>query len=356
VTSPSTSGEGAPAWIRWITRASLGLGVIALVITVWAVGVDTLIHHLRTIGPWFLVLLAIEATATSCEAGAVYLMTRGTGGPAWRKVCVAQFAGRAVNSVTPGANLGEALKISLLARECSPQRIVAAVMYVVLGSLVLSLGIVSAGSFITAVVFDVAPAGVIALVATGVLAAGSALLLVVLVRRGMLRALSRAALRLRLLSKARHDRWALNLAGLDARLRGEVQSDHRVGAALLIVTSQVLHRGLVWATIVASGYMIGAPELIAVLSAGVVLNWLSAIVPMGVGISEGGNGALFSIIGAPPALGVALALARRVNQIIFAVLGFAVLAADRVAHHVDDPPVTLSSMASSTARHVVVGA
>src|SRR5689334_1704199 len=98
------------AW-RWVTRISIALGIAALVLTIWAVGVDPLIAHLHAIGPWFGVLLAIEATATFCEAGAIYLMTRGRGAPAWRAVLVAQFAGRAVNSVTPGGNLGEGLKI-----------------------------------------------------------------------------------------------------------------------------------------------------------------------------------------------------------------------------------------------------
>ena len=40
------------------------------------------------------------------------------------------------------------------------------------------------------------------------------------------------------------------------------------------------------------------------------------------------------VCGAPPSLGLALALARRVNQIVFALIGFVVLTADRVATRV----------------------
>jgi uncharacterized membrane protein YbhN (UPF0104 family) len=110
----------------------------------------------------------------------------------------------------------------------------------------------------------------------------------------------------------------------------------------------------VWATILASGYALGGPQLIAILSAGVVLGWCCSIVPMGIGVAEGGNCALFVLIGAPASLGVALALAKRVNQIVFAALGFGVLAADKIATHVDHVQ-PLSPMATTTARHVVVG-
>ena len=351
MTRTATVGEGGPAWLRWVTRASLALGLVALVVTIWVVGVDTIARHLRTIGPWFIVLLAIEAVATSCDGAALYLMTRGPGGPSWRNVCVAQFAGRAVNSVTPGANLGEALKVSLLARECSTQRIVAAVMYVAVAQIVVALALISAGSFATAVSFRVERATMTTLVVIGSLAAAVAILLVYLVRRGMLASLARMGHRLRLISKPRYDRWAESIDNLDARLRGELRSDHRFGAACLVVVAQLLQRVVVWVAIVATGYSLSVPQLIAVLSAGVVLNWVSAIVPMGVGVSEGGNSAMFLAIGAAPSVGVALALARRVNQIIFAALGFGVLAADRLAHQGHIPLVPIPQ---TTMRHAVV--
>ena len=84
----------------------------------------------------------------------------------------------------------------------------------------------------------------------------------------------------------------------------------------------------------AAGYTLGPGQFLALCSAGVVLGWISTIIPMGLGISEGGNVALFALIGAPTALGVALALARRVNQVVFALLGFTILTADRVASRV----------------------
>ena len=73
------------------------------------------------------------------------------------------------------------------------------------------------------------------------------------------------------------------------------------------------------------------PELLALLSAGIVLGWVSTLIPMGLGIAEGGNYGLFNLIGAPAALGVSLALAHRVMQILSAIVGFSVLGLYRVS-------------------------
>ena len=44
---------------------------------------------------------------------------------------------------------------------------------------------------------------------------------------------------------------------------------------------------------------------------------------MGLGVSESGSYGVFALIGAPATVGVSLALASRVRQIIIAALGFA---------------------------------
>ena len=328
---PRTCGGEGPAWLKWVTRGSLLAGVIALVVTVYIVGPHTLLAHLAEIGPWFAVLFALELVVSLLDAGVIYAMTRGPGAPTKRDVIVAQLAGRAVNSVTPGATLGEALRVSLLARACSTQRVVAAVLFAALGAVVFGLAFIALGTVATALRFDVPPGLELALYLVGAVSAAGAVAIVVLVRRGMLSEIARLARRLRVISADRHARWAEQLANVDRRLRGELGSEHRRTAVTLLLASQVLQRLVVWFILLAAGYSLSAGQLLAILSAGVLLGWLSSIVPMGVGISEGGNGALFALIGAPSALGVALAFARRLNQIAFAVVGFSVLAADRLA-------------------------
>lgn len=317
----------APDWLRWITRISIVFGIAGIVVTAWIVGIDTILDHLRAIGPWFIALIACEMIATFCDAYAVYLLTRGEGAPSFRDVVVAQFAGRAVNSVTPASNLGEALKVSLLARNCSTSRVTAAVLYVVLAAVTMSLGVIAIGTVATAFMFSVPAIAKLALCAAALVSACLGATVVVLIRRGMLTTLTALLARVRLISSARQKHWN-ELIAKDGSV------PNRRGALIAIASSQLIQKALTYVTVLAAGYELGPGQFLALLSAGVVLGWISTIIPMGLGISEGGNVALFALIGAPTALGVALALARRVNQVVFAILGFTILTADRVASRV----------------------
>jgi uncharacterized protein (TIRG00374 family) len=322
-----------PTWLTWLTRISLFVGIGALIATLWIVGPATILHHLKSIGWFFIVLVVFEMISSVLDGIAIYFMAHGKGRPTVRESVVAQIVGRGVNSVTPGGNLGEALKVGLLSKRCSTRRIVAAVMYVGLMGVVISLAIVAVGSAVTAFWFDM-PGIVMTLCLAGAAISGViAVAIVVLLRRGMLSTLSNGLARVHIISKQRREKWHTTLVEVDARLRGE-DGDHRRKAVACVAASHILQKGLAYFTIMSAGYVMSPGQFLALLSAGVLIGWISTIIPMGLGISEGGNAALFTLIGAPAALGLALALARRVNQVVFAAIGFFVLAADRVGAHV----------------------
>jgi uncharacterized membrane protein YbhN (UPF0104 family) len=162
-------------------------------------------------------------------------------------------------------------------------------------------------------------------------AAGTAIYL--LLRRGMMTTLTNTLSRLRLISRERRDRWNKTLDEVDRRLRGQ-DVQHKRRAFACICASQALQKTLGFLVIYAAGYTLSPGQFLALASAGVLLGWISTIVPMGLGILEGGNVALFSLIGAPASLGLALSLSRRVNHIVFAAIGFVVLTGDRVSTHI----------------------
>lgn len=326
-------GEKTPGWLTWVTRVSVVIGIGALIATVYFVGPYVIFDRLRAIGWFFVLLVGLEIVSSVCDGTAMYYMADGPGRPSWRKSVVAQIVGRGVNSVTPGGNLGEVLKVGLLSQRCSPKRIVAAVMYVNLMRVVMQLSVVAIGVVATAFLFDVPGAVMVMLVVGGVVSAGVAFAIVYLMRRGMLSTLSNALAHVHIISKKRRQSWTKTLEEVDTRLRGN-DNQHRTKALLFIGIAQLLEKGLTYLTIFAAGYLLGPGQFLALLSAGVLLGWISTIIPMGLGISEGGNVALFTLIGAPAPLGLALALARRVNQIVFAAIGFTVLTADRAADKV----------------------
>jgi uncharacterized protein (TIRG00374 family) len=325
--------ETTPHWMRWITRLSLVVGIVALVITIWLVGPSTILAHVRAIGWFFVLILATDVASSLCDATALYFMVHGPGEPTWLECVVAQLAGRGVSTVTPGGNLGEALKVSLLSTRCSPKRIVAGVMYVGLMLGVFSFAVIAIGSGATVFLFDMPPVAKLAVLVGAAVAAAIAVGIVVLMRHGMLSTLSNVLARLHLISKERRAKWNKTLEEIDTRLRGQDGKD-RNHAIAFIAISQLLQKFLTVLVIFATGYMLSPGQFLALASAGVLLGWISTVIPFGLGISEGGNVALFSLIGAPVALGIALALARRVNQVVFAVVGFSVLMADRVGRRV----------------------
>lgn len=324
-----------PRWIVWLTRISLVVGVAALIATVWIVGLATIVHHLRSIGWYFLVLVACELLSAVLDGLAIYHMAYGPGRPTKRESIVALLAGRGVNAVTPGGNLGEATKVGLLAKRCSPRRVVAAVMYTGLVGVVLNLSVIAIGSVVTAFWFDIPVPGQIALVVGAVLVAIIAVVLVVWIRRGMLTSLTNGLARMRLISRARRDRWNESLGEVDERLRGgDGGRPNRRRAIACIVVSRGLQKVMTYFTVLFAGYALSPGQLLALLSAGVLLHWVSTLIPMGLGISEGGNAALFTMFGAPASLGIAFALARRLNQVVFALIGFGALALDRLSRRV----------------------
>lgn len=332
--SSATPPESSPGWLRWVTRASVAIGLAALIAMISIVGPHVILGHLRAIGWLFVSIVAVDVMSSVFDATAVYYMAHGRGRPRWREAVVAQLAGRGVNAVTPGGNLGEALKVSLLSRRCPPRRIVAAVMYVGLILVVFSFAMIAFGTAMTAVLFDLPRAAVVALLVGASLAAAISVGIIVLVRRGMLSTLTAVLARLRVVSPQRRERWHATLEEIDARLRGRDDVDHRRRAIACLAVSQALQKFLTFLVVYAAGYTLAPAQFLALVSAGVLLGWISTVIPMGLGISEGGNVALFSLIGAPASLGLALTLARRVNQIVFATIGFVVLTADRLGAHV----------------------
>jgi len=341
-TSPGTAVEpggvevcepqvAPPGWAQWVSRISLVAAVVALGATLWAVGPGTLVGHLRTIGWWFAGILALEGVITALDARALYVLACDRGQAGFGHVLFAQIAGRGVNVVTPGGALGEATKVSLLTHSMSTDRAVASVLFINLASGVIQMALVAVGAPLTAVLLPMPPAFRALLIAAGVIAAVGALAITLLVRRGMLSSLVGAGVALRVVSRKRREKWQAKLHAIDERMQGARDRHGRHMAILYTALSKLVTWASVWLTLAAAGYTASAGEIAALLSAGVVLGWVATVVPLGLGVSETGNYGVFTALQAPPAYGVALALARRVNHLVYACIGFTLLAMWRVS-------------------------
>jgi uncharacterized protein (TIRG00374 family) len=332
----STGGSKASRIFTWVT---LAIALVALSVTVYSVGLRTILGHLASIGWWFALVLALELVVTGCDAAALAQFLAGEERDrtvSYRHVFVAQLAGRAINSVTPGGNLGEATKVTMLLDHATTPRVVAAVLRYNIVLLLVSFTIIGIGGAVTALVLDL-PSGLeLGLYLGSAFSLLGVVLLLWLVKRGFARTFAGIAGTLRILSKKRRARWQKTLEDIDARLlprRLPAGSKRRArlrqrlgGGTAWVLLSKVLSWIGIWTILAAAGHPVGPGFLAAIVTAGVLIGWISNLVPMGLGISETGNYALFRAMGADPALGVTLVVARRVVTLLFAAIGLILIA------------------------------
>src|SRR5215475_14844636 len=118
-----------PTWARWVTRISLVIGIVALVLTIRDTGLVQIGTYFQRIGWGWVAVVLLEIAITTLDAAAI----RAFLSPDHDKVrlgsaLLSQLAGRAVNAVTPSGNLGEALKVSVLVEHVSQSRAVATIL------------------------------------------------------------------------------------------------------------------------------------------------------------------------------------------------------------------------------------
>jgi uncharacterized membrane protein YbhN (UPF0104 family) len=321
---PADDEPERPAWARWLTIGSLVLAAGALAWTIYSVGLGEILRRLILIGPWFLAVIAVEGLITLCDAGALHAFLR----PDHRKVgygrvVLAQVSSRAINAVTPLGSLGEVVKTTMLFERVSPSRAVAAVLLYNIVLLELSFVLIALGATVTGMLLDLPGSLRTMLVMSGVVTAALAIVIPVLVAKGRLAGLVGIGRTLRVVPAKKERRWRRKLADIDEKLgdTGGARGRDRALGVVYLLLSRLGSWLNVAILIHAAGGSLEVGFLVAVLTAGQVIQWLSTVVPMGLGVHEGGNYGLFRALGADPAVGVTIAIGKRVTQIIYAAIG-----------------------------------
>jgi uncharacterized membrane protein YbhN (UPF0104 family) len=318
--------------------AVLVIGGAALAWMLNKLGWDNVKRVLAGVGGWFAVIVALDVAALACEAAAIREFMRPESRMiAYWRVLAAQASGRAINILTPGGALGEATKIAMLVAHVPRGRVVSSIVLINLASFYLSVAIVIVGVPLTALLVDL-PHDLEMVVWIGLaVLVPMVVALGVLVQRGALATVLASARTLRLLSAERAERWSARLLEVDRHIR-ELQSNRTAGtrAGLLLVCAARL---CAWAatTVVlyTVGVEVGFTVLAGVFSVGVLIGWISAFVPFGLGIADGSNYALFGVLGAAGAQGVFVTLLGRARSLTLALLGLLVMAAGHTSSRLD---------------------
>jgi hypothetical protein len=317
-----------PSWTRWFTIGSMGLALVAFVATLWSVGPRQLAVQLIAIGWGFGCVLLIEAAATACDSAALSgFLGEGGRRPNYWQVLRAQVMGRAINAVTPLSSLGEATKATKLMESTSSNRAIGAVLRYNLASIGMKLAVIAIGAPMCALILQMPTWMEQVLISGGVVAV---LLLAAgawLVAHGLLSSGVRTLRAMRVISRERRSRWLSKTTGIDRYLRtcgGSFRE--RWTPAGWVALARTLNLLALWVILFATGTIIGPGTMAAIASAGPLISLASSLVPLGFGISEAGNAALFLALDEPTSLGVAMVLGSRIATLAYAAIGLALIA------------------------------
>jgi hypothetical protein len=155
-----------------------------------------------------------------------------------------------------------------------------------------------------------------------------ALVLVVIVRRGAFAIVIRGIRGIGLISDRRAARWQTAVLAVDTDIR-EIGRMRRglafvIGSRLFYTTGTVV-------LMAAAGVPLTAPLVLATISVGLLIAWISNIVPLGLGIADGSNYALYGALGATGPVGLVFTMVNRLRVCVLALIGLTVMGVAAVA-------------------------
>jgi len=148
------------------------------------------------------------------------------------------------------------------------------------------------------------------------------------IHRGALSTLIGTLRRFRLLSRDRAKKAKEKLKDVDRHIR-ELHTDRTSGTRtgfVFVLLSKIVNYTAIIALLAAVGVPLTPALVIGVMSVGVLISWIAAIVPLGIGVADGGNYALYALLGATGAQGLFVTMLTRARSVVIAILGLAMMA------------------------------
>jgi hypothetical protein len=306
--------------------AVLAVGLVALGALLYRTGWTRIADTVVGVGGWFALIAAIDVGSVCCDAAAVHRFASAQHPITYRRVFAAQFSGLAINRLSPGNTLGEPVKVTMLMQHVPEETAISAIVMFNLSSYVVAITVLVIGVPLTVLTLDLPTRIDVIVLAVSAGLAMVALGLVRLARRGALATVTGAARGLRLLSAARAARWTDRIAAIDAAIR-RIGDPATRRALVFIIASRV---GNMVGTVVllrTADIPLSAPVVIAMLSVGILITWISNIVPLGLGIADGSNLVLYRALGALPEHGLDFTMINRVRTVLLASIGLIVMTA-----------------------------
>jgi hypothetical protein len=315
---------------------TLVIGAVALGFLVDQLGWAGLHRVFLGTGWWFALIAAIDLTSVLCDAGGSYCFVRAQTPVSYWRVFAAQASGLAINRLTPGNSMGEAVKVTMLAEHVPIPVAVSAIVMFNLATISIAIAAVVLGVPLTLVMLDLSPGLQLAIAISGLVMIAFVLGLLVIARRGALGTLINVTQRLRVVSPNRAERWHAKAAEIDAQVKQFGRPGSRQGIAFVLL-SRVFNWAGTIVVMIAADVPLTAPLVLAMLSVGILITWVSNVIPLGLGIADGTNYALYGVLGSTGPVGLVFTMINRARTVVLAVLGLSVMLLASLADRVKRP-------------------
>jgi uncharacterized membrane protein YbhN (UPF0104 family) len=288
---------------------------------------------LANVGWWFAVVLGLELASLCMDAAALHTFMRPEARMVsyWR-VLAANASGRAINVLTPGGALGEPTKLTLLSTHAPKARALSSLVLFNLSIAYIAVMMMLVGVPITLLALDV-PHGVKVMVGIGLaVIVPTMVALAVIIQRGMVTTFVAWMRHIRVIDRERETKWRERLVEVDRHIR-ELHKNRSAGTwkgFFWVIGSKIVSWASSITLVAAVGVSLSPLLVIGVLSVGILIGWVSQVVPMGLGLQDGGNYALFGILGATGPQGLLVAMLQRARSISIAILGLGAMAAIQI--------------------------
>ena len=328
--------------LRAVQVIALAAGVLAFGVLVDRLGWAAILDGVEHAGWWFLWIALIDLLSVFSDSAALHSFVDAP--VSYWRVFAAQASGIALNRLTPGNSVGEAVKATMLVDHVPKEAAVAAVVKFNLATMYVALGVIMIGVPLTLLQLDL-PARVQTIVWVGMaFMVAFGILLALLVRGGALATLIRAIRAVGVISEARSARWIERIGSIDRSVAAVTPGALR-GVAF-VVASRVCHSFATILVLHAAGVPFTAPIVICMLSVGILTTWLSNIVPLGVGLADGSNYIMYGALGSTGAAGIAFTMVNRTRTCVLAGMGLAVMTIANLIDRRGGPSIRLGKGAS----------
>jgi hypothetical protein len=336
VRAPSADGKEPPPATEKKSIASAVFNVLMFVVggcaLAWMLR-STSWPELRQVivgvGAWAALIIVLDLTALCLDAAAWHAFMRPEARmvPYWR-VFGAWASGRAINVLTPFGALGEATKVTMLMNHAPRSRVLSSIVLLNVTALYFSVTVMLIGIPITLLLIDL-PDAVKVLIGIGVAVIIPLMVgLGFVIQRGAMATMVGTLRRVRLISVDRAKTWKEKLKDVDRHIR-ELHTHRTAGTRagfLFVLLSKLVTYTSTISLIHAVGVPVSVPLIIGVVSVGVLIQWISSVVPLGLGLADGGNYVLYNLLGATGEQGLFVTMLNRARSFTIALLGLGIMA------------------------------